>query len=203
MEDGPQHRRALSSFDPDEGGKPRRGASWGARRKRPHPGRDGAPRKGAFSRLVQLCATRDRSQAELRERLLEDGYDAEQAEEAVQRALDCNLVDDARFADAFVRARVSAGRGLLGIERDLATHDIDPAILEGWPESYALGREDQILRAVAMLDSHPPKAKDTWAAAYRRLISKGYAPAIARVVVRLWRKGAAYAARNDEGGACE
>lgn len=188
MEDGAQHRHALSSFNPDEGCRPRRGLSRSARRARPHPDRDVARRKGAFSRLVQLCATRDRSQAELRGRLLEDGYDVGQVEEAVQRAVDCNLVNDARFADAFVRARVSMGKGQLGIERDLAAHDIDPVILDGWPESYALGEEDQMLRAATMLNSHPPKAKDTWTAAYRKLISKGYAPSIARIVVKLWHE---------------
>ena len=190
MEDGLQHRRALSSFDPDEGRTSPRGASWGARRKQSCSPCEAARRKSAFSRIVQLCATRDRSQAELRERLLKDGYSVERVEEAVQRALDCNLVNDARFADAFVRARVSAGKGQWGIERDLAAFGIDPVLLDGWPESYALGEEDQILRALAMLNSHPPKAKDTWAAAYRKLISKGYAPSIASVVVKLWREDA-------------
>ena len=140
----------------------------------------------AFERIVQLCSVRDRSSTELRERLEKDGYTADLLESALQRAIDCGLVDDMRFVDAFIRGKVSAGKGLYGISRDLEKHGINAESIEGWPDAYALDEESQLERACEYLQNHPPKTKDPWAGAYRKLISKGYSVSLAGKACRMW-----------------
>ncbi len=177
---------AISSFDPSEGKrKPRRkprSASSGKREE--------APRQSAFNRVVQLCAVRDRSRMELEQRLIKEGYPPQQIEEALQRAVDCNLVNDERFADAFIRARVLAGKGLRKVELDLAKHGIDPTLLEGWPQRFGLDDEAQIAAAVSLLQNHPPRCKDIRSGAYRKLMSKGYSGSIATQAIRRWEEEA-------------
>ncbi len=143
-------------------------------------------RVDAFDRVVQLCGIRDRSSKELFDRLTADGYAQASIEEALQRAVDCGLVDDMRFLDSFVRGKVSAGKGLYGLMKDLEKHGLNPSGLEDWPDSYGLDDQSQINRALEYLIAHPPKAKDAYAAAYRKLISRGYSVSLASKACRLW-----------------
>lgn len=139
-----------------------------------------------FEKIVRLCAVRDRSEAELRERLERDGYGVDDAESALSRAVACGLVNDARFADVLVRSRVSAGKGEQAIRRDLLKNGIEPESLRDWPDGYGLDEASQVERAVALLDRKPPNAKDAWSAAFRRLVGKGYSQAVATRAARLW-----------------
>lgn len=148
-----------------------------------------AERMDVFERVIQLCTVRDRASEELRERLQKDGYTKDVIEGALQRALDCNLVDDQRFAQAFIRGKVSAGKGSNGIERQLKKYGIDVEDIEGWPYSFGLDEETQVERAVAFLQSKPPKAKDLWAAAYRKLVTWGYSLPIAKKACQIWFEG--------------
>lgn len=145
-----------------------------------------AERMDVFERVVQLCTVRDRASQELRERLAKDGYKTDEIEGALNRALDCNLVDDERFAQAFIRGKVSAGKGARGIQEQLKKFGIDAEVIDGWPEAFDLAEESQIERAVALLQRRPPKAKDMWAAGYRKLISRGYSLPIAKKACQQW-----------------
>ena len=148
------------------------------------------PSKSAFSRIVELSTVRDRSTCELRERLVEEGYDKVEVEQALLRAHECSIVDDMRFADAFVRGRVSAGKGELLIRRDLNKHGIDIDALEGWPEDYAMGFDEQVRRAYEHLCARPaPHVKDVYASARRRLESKGYAAGVCHAAAQRYKQG--------------
>lgn len=167
--------------------EPRSENKWEKRRRQRHEKRqEAAASVDPFERIVALCTVRDRSCAELRKRLAEEGLDEHAIEEAIDRGVSCGLLDDARFADGFARGRVSAGKGRLAIERDLLSHDIDPERIEGWPEAYGLDDHSQLQRAIDYLVQHPPKAKDAWSAAFRKLVSRGYSPAIASSATRAW-----------------
>ena len=170
-----------TSCEPSPEGSRTQGKRKRAKERKPLP-----ERMEAFERIVQLCSVRDRSSKELFDRLITDGYTQEQIEEAIQRSIDCALVDDTRFLESFVRGKVTAGKGLYGLTRDLEKHGLDPSALEGWPESYGLDEESQEERAYEYLINHPPKAKDAYAAAYRKLISKGYSVGIASRACRKW-----------------
>ncbi|MGN0262241.1 MAG: regulatory protein RecX [Eggerthellaceae bacterium] len=200
--------RSVSSFDPDEG-------CSRSRRKRNHQSRQGIStgnsRKGrlsrfsgdgdstasekekkpVFSALVHLCSVRDRSCAEINERLLKDGYSDLEVQAALERATECGLVDDARFADCFVRTKAAAGKGRVWIQRELSVkHGFDVESLEGWPHEYGLSESDQLESAITFLQTHPPRAKDLYSSAYRKLAQRGYPASVAREAARSWMKDA-------------
>lgn len=182
--DDEQSGSALSSFSPYEGSKRSRKKS--ARSKRNADKTNKKPSIKPFERIVGLCSVRDRSRKELEERLIQDGYRPEEVHEAIERAISCNLVDNMRFAESFVRGRVRAGKGEAVIRRDLAKHDIDIEMLQDWPDAFGLGYDEQVARAVELLTNQPPRAKDAYQAGYRKLISRGYPKAVATKAVSLW-----------------
>ena len=174
---------AIASFDPCEGMRaPRKRRSSGI----PQGERSPKKKQSAFSRIIRLCTVRDRSRRELEERLIKENYPPHEIEDALDRAVDCNLVDDMRFADAYIRARISSGKGLRGIEFDLSKHGIEAESIEGWPYSYGLGEDEQLMRALGFLETHPPRCKDVRSGAYRKLVSKGYSSSIASEAAKMW-----------------
>ena len=93
-------------------------------------------RDAAFKRIIGLLGSRDRCSCELVERLKRAGFEHDDAVSAVDRAVACGLVDDARYADVLIRSRISQGKGRAGIEEELAKLHIVASDLEGWPEAY-------------------------------------------------------------------
>lgn len=156
------------------------------RRKRSEAQKEKAATVDPFERIVVFCSVRDQSACELKEKLTKEGYTQEAIEGALERALNCGLVDDIRFAEGLIRGRLYAGKGAQGVEQDLAKHNIDVFQLEGWPDEYGYSEYSQVERAVELLNAHPPKAKDYWSAAFRKLVSKGYSKGIASRATRLW-----------------
>lgn len=186
------HGPSVCSFDPSlERAGGRRSQSRVCERGR-HDGQPPKPRRSAFKRIVQLCSVRDRSQCELANRLRKDGYGEGELQEALSLALDCGLVDDMRFADAFIRARISAGKGEIAIGKDLEKHGIALSDIPQWPESYGYDEQSQVRAAVRFLQVHPPKAKDAWGAGYRKLVGKGYSSYVASKAVRMWQEERAF-----------
>lgn len=90
----------------------------------------------ASFRVVGLVEKRDYSSKEIADKLGLDGYSRPVIEAAVARAVDCHLVDDARYADVFIRSRLSQGWGSLKIERELGRRGIAAESVAGWPESF-------------------------------------------------------------------
>lgn len=96
-----------------------------------------APAATARSTAIALLARKDYSSAELREKLLA----REHAEEDVTTTMDAlvqqGLVDDRKFAGAFVRTAIRVkGRGRLRIQHELEARGVDRAII-----AEALGAE--------------------------------------------------------------
>ena len=77
-------------------------------------------RSCAWERLQTLVKARERSAQDVRQRLEDGGYPRDVASDAVERARRCQLVDDARFAASFVRAKARAGWGRQRVARELA-----------------------------------------------------------------------------------
>lgn len=200
--------RSVCSFDPDEGRSRSRRTQGSQSRSRSSSGsfRKGKTtachsfesevpqsfektKKPAFSALVHLCSVRDRSCTELCDRLQKDGYSLMEVQAAIERATECGLVDDARFADCFVRTKVAAGKGRVWIQRELSIkHGFDAESLEGWPSEYGLSECDQLESAISFLQTHPPRAKDLYSSAYRKLAQRGYPASVAREAVRSWMR---------------
>ncbi len=142
--------------------------------------------EAAMRKIERLCSFREQASAALRERLVRDGFSEKVAEEAVGRAVECGLVDDARFADVLVRCRLAAGKGCAGIARELASHGIDPAHVESYLDAADAGGDAELSRALDLLERKPPRAKNAREAAYRRLVGKGFSSSIASSAARTW-----------------
>lgn len=132
-------------------------------------------REEAFKKVVKLVSARDRCSHELIDRLVRAGFDRCDAVAAVDRALSCGMVDDLRYADVLIRSRVSQGKGRAGIEEELARSGIDACDVPGWPEAYfpAEGPSEEE-RAFELLCRKPPRSKNVYAAACRKLASRGF-----------------------------
>ena len=146
-------------------------------------------------RVVRLQAQRDRSSREIRERLRHEGYPAKMADDVVERAIARRIVDDARFADGFCRAKVSAGWGIARIERELAARGVDVADLIGWPQEFMDG-EDEFERAVSIARTRRVDGKNALPRLARYLASKGFAGDIS---LRAAREALAEAGESEDG----
>lgn len=164
----------------------------------------------AFEKVTRLACARERGSRELVDRLVRDGFSREVAKSAVQRALDCGLIDDVRYGSVLVRTRVAQGRGRKGIEDELDRAGIAASDIPGWPEEFfsvddfdpfrvnanaedgvvgcsfgcESSDEQEIERALALLRRKPPRAKNIQASAYRKLVTKGYSTSVASVATR-------------------
>lgn len=140
----------------------------------------------AFRKIERLALAREQASASLRERLARDGFSESAASAAVDRALACGLVDDARYAEVLVRSRVSQGRGAQGIAAELDGLGIDVAVVPGWPDEFPVDHDSEVDRALALLERKPPRAKNKRDAAYRRLAQKGFGASVSSTAARLW-----------------
>lgn len=164
----------------------------------------------AFEKVTRLACKRERGSRELADRLVRDGFSREVAESAVQRALDCGLIDDVRYGSVLVRTRVAQGRGRKGIEDELDRAGIAATDIPGWPDEFfslsgfnpfrvAINDEDglvgcsfgcessdeqEVERALALLRRKPPRSKNIQASAYRKLVTKGYSTSVASAATR-------------------
>lgn len=164
----------------------------------------------AFEKVTRLACARERGSRELADRLVRDGFSREVAKSAVQRALDCGLIDDMRYGAVLIRTRVSQGRGRKGIEDELERAGIAASDIPGWPEEFfsvddfdpfrvnanaedgvvgcSFGSESsdeqEVERALALLRRKPPRSKNIQASAYRKLVTKGYSTSVASAATR-------------------
>lgn len=94
---------------------------------------------------VRALARRERSRAELEERLARAGVREADRQETLDRAEQTGLLDDARFAQARARSLVERGAGDALILEDLARHGVDDvtaraAVSELLPEAARAAR---------------------------------------------------------------
>jgi len=136
----------------------------------------------AKERALQLIGYRERSAHELKTKLRDAGFPANVAAEVVARYVEVELVDDERFANAWVRSRRSAGYGDRKILRELVDRGVDPALA-----SAALEDEDdgEIERAVDALRGRRPRDYADSQRLIKRLISRGFSLSAARAAVEL------------------
>jgi regulatory protein len=118
-------------------------------------------RERAADLTVRALARRDRSRAELDERLARAGVRTGDRQETLARASSAGLVDDARFATTRARALAERGAGDLFVLHDLERHGLEEstaraALSELEPEATraarivaARGRSARTLRYLA------------------------------------------------------
>lgn len=141
----------------------------------------------AFKRLTRLCMQQERSSMDAKARLKRIGFAEDVIEEAISRAQKCGLLSDSRYAEVLVRSRLSQGRGLKGIEDELRRAGIDAWEVDEYQEAtQSISPEEEYARALDFLSKHPTRAKNARAAAYRKLVSKGYSSSVAARAAKAW-----------------
>ena len=78
-----------------------------------------------YTAALRILQYRFNSEAELRRKLAAKKYDGQDIAAAVARLRDEKWLDDARFADAFVRTRLRKRIGRLRIRRELIAAGVD------------------------------------------------------------------------------
>jgi regulatory protein len=142
---------------------------------------------------LRILTRRDYSQAELRQRLIDKGFDQERIDAALQRCLELGYLDDARYALNRATSLMNQGRAVgKRVLLDLRQHGVNE---ETAARALALAREacdeDQLLAEILErrfadfnYDSAPTKER-------RRVVHflqrRGFT--IDRIMVQLTRKG--------------
>lgn len=134
-------------------------------------------------RIESLLNRRDYSTSELLSKLKDDGFSPAASTLLVDEAVTSNLVNDARFAEVFVRSKRYAGWGRLRIERELSRKGIEAQDLPGWPESY-FEDEDEKSRALELASRRRLTGKNDFQKIVRYLCGKGYSMSVSMDVAR-------------------
>ncbi len=135
------------------------------------------------AKLQVFLAQREYAEQEMRVRLCGCGFDVSVVDEAIARACQTGIIDDARFADLFITQKINAGWGQLKIERELQRRGVSGDILPGYPEPY-FSFEQEVKRARICADGYQGRAKDKRNAIFNRLMSKGFSSEVCSVVLR-------------------
>jgi regulatory protein len=136
--------------------------------------------KHALERAARALGSRDRSVHELRSKLREAGFCADAAERAIERLVELDLLDDARFAASWVRHRRAAGYGQRRILDELRFKGVDDAVLA--QARAAFNDDDELARACESVrgSAQDPRVRlrET-----NRLVRRGYSFDVARKAV--------------------
>jgi regulatory protein len=103
------------------------------------------PSESALDAALRALRHRDRSSSELRSRLAQQGYGADEREEAIGTLVRTGLADDARYAEARARALAGRGAGDLRIRHELGRAGI---------------AEEVVQQALDTLESEADRAQD-------------------------------------------
>jgi regulatory protein len=78
---------------------------------------------------MNLLARREHSRHELGDKLRQRGFDAKEIDVALDQLETDNLLNDARYAESYLRQRIARGFGPLRIEQELQQRGIDSALI--------------------------------------------------------------------------
>ncbi|MDF1542462.1 MAG: regulatory protein RecX [Anaerosomatales bacterium] len=138
--------------------------------------------QAAMNRALRILGHRERSTAELTDRLSEDGYTRPVIESVLAKLAEYGYLDDARFAEDYARAKRASGWGRRRIAAGLAEKGILPD-MSGPVLDAHLPQSNEIERAcesVKTLDLTDRKGR---ARALRRLVSRGFSYEVARAAL--------------------
>ncbi len=123
-------------------------------------------------RALRLLGYRERTVAELTNKLDADGYQLRTVRSTVDRMRELGLVDDARFARLWIRTRIRAGYGPRRIERELGDRGVCRQAIE-----LAMAEEwlvDPVVAARGHLLARWPRDRKERERTIRRLTAEGF-----------------------------
>lgn len=137
----------------------------------------------AWERLAGLLNRRDYSSKEACDKLRRDGFSSRVADECVERAVSSGLINDDRFADVFIRSKLSQGWGARRIELELRRRGIEASEVSGWPYEY-FDPDDERTRALEIARKKVVHGKNQTQKLARFLVSRGYGTGVSMDVAR-------------------
>ncbi len=138
---------------------------------------DGIEYRLAKDRALMLLGYREHSSAEMQRKLLDCGYPQGVAHAVAQRLIEVELIDDARFAGAWVRSRQASGYGIRRIRQELTRRGIDSALIDAALEDT--GESDsEVERARAALRGRVASDRAGRDRLLRRLITRGFSMSV-------------------------
>lgn len=135
------------------------------------------------TRLAELIDKRDYSAQEALKKLVADGYSREVSQGLVDRAQECGLIDDVRFAKSFIRFKLSCGWGAKKISYELARRGVDVKEVPGWPQEF-FEDESEFELAYKAASKKRITGKNDYQKIVRFLGSRGFSFGIASSVAR-------------------
>ncbi|SHI27641.1 regulatory protein RecX [Ferrimonas marina] len=82
------------------------------------------PGQSALAAAVGLLSRRDHSRGELQQKLRLRGFSVDEIQAAVERVTELGYLDDARFAQLFVRYRSQGGKGPMRLRMELRERQV-------------------------------------------------------------------------------
>jgi regulatory protein len=137
----------------------------------------------AKERALQLLGYRERSAQELLGKLRDSGFPDDVSQAVVQRFVEVELVDDERFAAAWVRSRRAAGYGDRRVRRELEDKGVDPMLIIASLDPDQ--GDDELTRASASLRGRRPRDAADAQRLIRRLLGRGFSIGAAKEAVGL------------------
>jgi regulatory protein len=129
--------------------------------------------EAAYRTVLRSLELRSYARSDLGRRLLRKGHPRPAVEAALERAQELGLLDDAAYAQGYVRSRAARGRGPSRLTRDLlamgvARPLIDRALAAEWPEGSDRSSMPLVLatKRAAQLGSLPRQTKRRRVLAY-------------------------------------
>lgn len=129
--------------------------------------------KEAMERINSLLNVRERCIKEIRMRLCKAGFSDEEVEDALQAALRVNLLNEERYARAFIRGKVHLGWGRAKIVQRLHADGIADDVIECCQDDFA-SPCDEYQMAQNELSKRPARSKNPYATYVRRLLGRGF-----------------------------
>jgi regulatory protein len=143
--------------------------------------------RGVLTACHKALSGTQLTEGQLRRKLQKAGFEEADVEFGVERCAANGLVDDRRYATAFIESRVRRGHGRLRIRQDLAQKHVDRALVDELlaeqvdDEAMGDAAADAARRKFARVDLGDRAAR---AKALRWLLSRGYSGSQAHDALR-------------------
>lgn len=137
----------------------------------------------AQDKLADMIDRRDYSSAEAIQKLHFEGYTASVIEKVVHRAQEVGMINDGRFADVFIRSKLSLGWGARRVEFELRRRGIEAQSLPGWPYEY-FDPTDEVERAFEVVQRKRIPEVNAYPKLMRFLVGRGFNAAAASDAVK-------------------
>lgn len=131
------------------------------------------------TRIQRLIDRREYASGEIRQKLQLDGYATHTIDRCLDRAMEVGLVSDARFADSYIRSKISAGWGAVRIASELSRRGINVDDIVGWPYEF-FDPEEELERAVSLAVRHRVSGARPYEKLVRYLCSRGFTLDVAK-----------------------